>query len=156
MGTWNFDRDRLNAIEQRQKSLEEQIEALQKENALLKAKLPPEKEKKRLISESINNYDKIKELCAVTSDENGQLVHTDSRKLTEQNITVFTQNLMRVFKPMIYAEPHMKKFRIRGTSFESLSEEEYKIACETIEAIIDTLYYAKQKAKELNNGETDT
>jgi hypothetical protein len=156
MGTWNFDRDRLNAIEQRQKSLEEQIEALQKENALLKAKLPPEKEKKRLVSESINNYDKIKELCAVTSDENGQLVHTDSRKLTEQNITVFTQNLMRVFKPMIYAEPHMKKFRIRGTSFEALSEEEYKLACETIEAVIDTLYYAKKKAEELNNGKTNT
>lgn len=156
MSTWNFDRDRLNAIEQRQKSLEEQIEALQKENALLKAKLPPEKEKKRLLSENINNYDKIKELCAVTSDENGQLIHTDNNKLTEQNVTVFTQNLMRVFKPMIYAEPHMKKFRIRGTQFEALSEEEYKIACETIEAVIDTLYYAKQKAKELENGKTDT
>ena len=124
MGTWNFDRDRLNAIEQRQKSLEEQIEALQKENALLKAKLPPEKEKKRLLSENINNYDKIKELCAFTGDENGQLTHTDNNRLTEQNVTVFTQNLMRVFKPMIYSEPHMKKFRIRGTPFEALSEEE--------------------------------
>ena len=156
MGTWNFDRDRLNAIEQRQKSLEEQIEALQKENALLKAKLPPEKEKKRLLSENINNYDKIKELCAFTGDENGQLTHTDNNRLTEQNVTVFTQNLMRVFKPMIYSEPHMKKFRIRGTPFEALSEEEYKIACETIEAVIDTLYYAKKKAKELENGKTNT
>lgn len=47
---------------------------------------------------------------------------------------------------MIYSDPHMKRFRIRGVPFESLSEEEYKIACETIEAVIDILYYAKQKA----------
>jgi hypothetical protein len=155
MGKWNFDRDRLNAIEQRQKSLEEQIEALQKENALLKAKLPPEKEKKRLLSENINNYDKLKELCAVTCDENGQPIHADN-DMTAKNVSVFTQNLMRVLKPMIYNEPHMKKFRIRGTQFESLSEEEYKLACETIEAVIDTLYYAKQKVKELENGKTNT
>jgi hypothetical protein len=144
MGKYNFSAQKFAELERRLEALEAANNELHKENAQLRAKFPADPVPQRCLRNSISNYDKVRELCGYAA-KNGELVKTDDETIIGHNFTVFYQNVARIVAQVCYFEEKMKKSRIRGQNIADFSNNDYTVFAETVEAVVDTLYYAKKK-----------
>lgn len=133
MGTYNFDE-----IMKRIKALEEVNSNLLKENARLRNQVPG----KRNLLKDINNTDKAVELLSVDVKE-GHVIY--SKKKMDARFKTLYQNIFRLILPVCYIDPRTNDNRLQYKFFNELTDNEYRVYVETFEAVIDTLYYAKQK-----------
>lgn len=144
MGKYNFTSLKIAELEKRLSMLEQANDELRKENAELRNNSATTN--KRELARDLTNYDKCIELWGYEIID-GKLTKTDDRRTIANNFATLHQNVARALMPVVYKAEASSKERIRGKSFVSLSEEEYAIFLETLEACIETIYYAKQKAK---------
>lgn len=138
MGKYNFTAQKWAEFEQRLKALESANNDLRKENAALKAQIKP-KAPDRNLSRDINNYDKAGLLFGVPDTES-----------IGNNFATFYRNIFRALNPKINNQKN-GGYRISYIGTQEVTDEEYRIYVETLEAVIDTIYYAKKKME----GETD-
>lgn len=144
MGKYNFSSQRLAELESRLLALEQANNELRKENAQLRKEKTPAKS--RCLLKDINNAEKAKELFGLDCKD-GKLIKAETERRTEVNLGVFYQNLFRALNPTVYVSPKDGRNRIVYTKIQDLTDLEYKIHVETLEACIDTIYYAKRKLK---------
>jgi len=143
MGKYNFRTQEIAEIMSRLEALEKANNELRKENAELRKykQLTPG----RILTCDIKNIDAARELLSYAA-KNGELVKDE--KAFQGNFGVFYQNIFRVLKPCVRIyKGEGKSQNIRYTPINELTDEEYKIYLETLEAVIDTIYYAKTKMK---------
>lgn len=140
MGKYNFSAMKFEELEKRLEALEKSNAELRKENAVLRKR--EYFAKQRIISDDISNYDKAKELFGIKA-ENGKIVPSEDR--TKSNFGVFYQNVFRALNPAVRDYKGIQS--LVYTPITSLTDEEYNIHTETLEAVIDIIYYAKAKLK---------
>lgn len=145
MGKYNFSAMKFEELEKRLEALEKSNAELREENAKLRK--CEYFAKPRVISESISNYDKAKELFGIKA-EGGKIVPCEDR--TRINFGVFYQNIFRALYPAV--RDYNGKQSIVYTPITSLTDEEYKVHTEALEAVIDIIYYAKGKLEGESNG----
>lgn len=140
MGKYNFTSEKFANIERR-------LTELEQENAKLKELLEETKKTEtrpmRNVANDINNFDKAKELFSIWVKDN-KIVKDET--YLKNNFQTFYQNLFRAIYP--YPCDDNKRQKIRYTPVNDLSEEEYGVYIETLEAVIDVVYYANKKIKE--------
>lgn len=144
MGKYNFTSEKFANIERR-------LTELEQENARLKELLETSIEELnkietrpvRNISKDINNFDKAKELFSIWV-KNNKIVKDET--YLKNNFQTFYQNIFRAIYP--YPCEDNKRQKIRYTPVNELSDEKYDIYIETLEAVIDVVYYANKKIKE--------
>lgn len=144
MGKYNFTSLKIAELEKRLSVLEQANDELRKENAELRSNSATTN--KRELARDLTNYDKCIELWGYEIID-GKLTETNDRRTVSNNFATLHQNVARALMPVVYKAEASNKERIRGKSLASLSEEEYAIFLETLEACIETIYYAKQKMK---------
>lgn len=144
MGKYNFTSLKIAELEKRLSILEQANDELRKENAELRNNSATTN--KRELARDLANYDKCIELWGYEIID-GKLTETNDRRTVSNNFATLHQNVARALMPVVYKAEASTKERIRGKSLASLSEEEYAIFLETLEACIETIYYAKQKIK---------
>ena len=143
MGKYNFSAQKWAEIEQRLEALEQANNELRKENAMLRSQAK-EKPLDRLLSRDIGNYDKAVALFAVPDDKN-----------TGNNFATFYRNIFRALNPKVSTFKDGET-RVTYIGTNAVTDAEYRIYCETLEAVIDTIYYAKTKMKgDADNAGTD-
>lgn len=150
MGKYNFTSQRIDEILQRLEALEKANNELRKENAELRKykQLTPG----RILTCDIKNIDTAKALFSY-STKDGELIKDE--KAFKANFGVFYQNIFRALNPAVREYSGKNKSEcLRYTPINTLTEEEYKIYLETLEAVIDTIYYAKTKMKGMNDDGT--
>lgn len=145
MGKYNFTTQRIDEILQRLEALENANNELRKENAELRKhkQLTPG----RILTCDIKNIDTAKELLSYSAKD-GELIKDE--KAFKANFGVFYQNIFRALNPTV-REYSSGLSSIIYTPINMLTDEEYKIYLETLEAVIDTIYYAKTKMKGMND-----
>lgn len=153
MGKYNFRTQEIAEIMSRLEALEKANNELRKENAELRKykQLTPG----RILTCDIKNIDKAKELLSYSAQE-GELIRDE--RAFKANFQVFYQNVFRVLNPCVrkYSDKRHNQ-GIRCTPINELTDEEYKIYLDTLEAVIDTIYYAKTKMKGMSdNGDANT
>ena len=140
MGKYNFTSEKFANIERR-------LTELEQENAKLKELLEESKKTEtrpvRNVANDINNFDKAKELFSIWVKDN-KIVKDET--YLKNNFQTFYQNLFRAIFP--HPCDDNKRQKIRYTPVNELSDEEYNIYIETLEAVIDVVYYANKKIKE--------
>ena len=149
MGKYNFSAMKFEELERRLEALEKANNELRKENARLKKN----GFSARSLFKDISNSDKATQLFSIDIDK-GNVIK--SEKALDSRFKVFYQNIFRILSPCCYTDPKTGAERLQYTFFEQLSDEEYKIHVETLEAIIDLIYYAQiklNKIKEDKNNE---
>lgn len=144
MGKYNFTSQKIAELEKRLSMLEQANDELRKENAELRNNSATTN--KRELARDLTNYDKCVELWGYEIID-GKLTETNDRRTISNGFATLHQNVARALMPVVYKAEASSKERIRGKSLASLSEEEYAIFLETLEACIETIYYAKQKMK---------
>lgn len=144
MGKYNFTSQKIAELEKRLSMLEQANDELRKENAELRNNSATTN--KRELARDLTNYGKCIELWGYEIID-GKLTETNDRRTIANNFATLHQNVARALMPVVYKAEASAKERIRGKSLASLSEEEYAIFLETLEACIETIYYAKQKMK---------
>lgn len=143
MEKYNFTAQKWAEIEQRLEALEQANNELRKENAALRSQAK-EKSLDRVLSRDIGNYDKAIALFAVPDDTN-----------TGNNFATFYRNIFRALNPKVSAFKDGET-RVTYTGTHEVTDAEYRIYCDTLEAVIDTIYYAQMKMKgDANNAGTD-
>ncbi len=143
MGKYNFTAQKWAEIEQRLEALEQANNELRKENAMLRSQAK-DKSLDRLLSRDIGNYDKAVALFAVPDD-----------KTTGNNFATFYRNIFRALNPKVSTFKDGET-RVTYIGTHDVTDAEYRIYCETLEAVIDTIYYAKKKMKgDADNAGTD-
>lgn len=146
MGKYNFSAMKFEELERRLEALEKANNELRKENARLKK----DGYRKRSLFKDISNADKATQLFSVDV-EKGQVIK--STEAFDKRFKVFYQNVFRILNPCCYTDTRTGAERLQYTFFETLSDEEYKIHVETLEAIIDLIYYAQLKLREVKTNE---
>jgi hypothetical protein len=153
MGKYNFRTQEIAEIMSRLEALEKANNELRKENAELRKykQLTPG----RTLTCDIKNIDKAKDLLSYSAQE-GELIRDE--RAFKSNFQVFYQNVFRALNPCVRKYNNERKSEgIRCTPINELTDEEYKIYLDTLEAVIDTIYYAKTKMKGMNdNGNANT
>lgn len=149
MGKYNFSAMKFEEIERRLEALEQSNERLKSENAALRA--ANNFNQARIISSDIKNYDMAQELFGI-APQNGEI--TCCPQAVKKNFQTFYQNIFRAVRPTIRS--YNGGETLVYTPISTLSESEYQIYVETLEAVIDIVYYAKNKMQnakgEKNNG----
>lgn len=135
---------RLAELERKNAELENKYEDLKEENRQLKL---GNFGHERLIMRDITHTDKAKKLFAVAA-RNGEVVN--DAKTIRANFSVFYQNVFRALQPA--CREHKGNYSLKMRNVGDLTEEEYKIYLDTLDACIETIYYAKQK---LQKGEKE-
>ena len=138
MGKYNFSAMKFDEIMKRLEALEEANNNLRKENARLRNQVPS----KRSLLKDINNSDKAIELLSVDVKD-GQVIHSEARM--DARFKTLYQNIFKLILPVCYIDPRTRDNRLQYKFFDELTDDEYRVYVETFEAVIDTLYYAKQK-----------
>ena len=140
MGKWDFSIDQYNRIMARLDELERTNNELRAENAELRrcgsiitSRLP---------LKDINNSEKARELFEVAPVK-GKIVK--SSDMFKSNFQTFYQNVFRALNPAVRAKGENET--IVYTPINTLTAEEYQISIEALEAVIDVIFYAKQKMK---------
>ena len=148
MGKYNFSAMKFNEIEKRIAELEARSAKLEAENRRLREENETLKEKScqgRDLTHEIEDYSKLKALFGLDIVD-GVLMPTDSRTKINANFQTFYVNILRALKP--YVRKNTSKgehYRIVNTPLKDFSNEEWKIAAEMVNAVVDTIYYAKLK-----------
>lgn len=149
MGKYNFDMNRVIEVENRLKELEARSARLEHENGELKKQLAAKPTYERNLVLQVKNYDKIKELFGFFAAKDGKLKATDNRTQIGNNFTTFYTNVLRVLKPYVRKnDSNSSTYRIVSTPQKEFDDKEWGIAVETVEAVVDTIYYAKKKMTE--------
>lgn len=138
MGKYNFSAQRFEEIMQRLEALEQANNELRKENAKLRQQVPV----MRNLIKNINNADKAIELLSIDVKD-GKVIKSELK--FDARFKTLYQNLFKLILPTCYIDPKTNDNRLQYKFFEKLTEEEYNVYVEVFEAVIDTLYYAKQK-----------
>lgn len=138
MGKYNFSAMKFEELEKRLEALERSNEELKRENAVLRA--AHNFNQQRIISNDIKNYDKALELFGI-APKGGKIIPTPDA--FKQNFQVFYQNIFRALNPTIRSNNGREN--LIYTPVSALTEEEYQVYTETLEAVIDIVYYAKGK-----------
>jgi len=140
MGKWDFSIDQYNRIMARLDELERTNNELRAENAELRrcgsiitSRLP---------LKDINNSEKARELFEVAPVK-GEIVK--SSDMFKSNFQTFYQNVFRALNPAVRQKGENET--IVYTPINTLTGEEYQISIEALEAVIDVIFYAKQKMK---------
>lgn len=149
MGKNNFTSyaDVMNRLEM----LEKKCEELRKENASLR--IAQNLRQPRNLFRDIANQDKAKELFGIAAIA-GKVQRDDTN--LKQNFETFYKNVFKILNPNYYYNEKKKSETITYTATSSLTDEEYQIYVETLEAVIDVIYYAQKKMKGENNEFTNT
>lgn len=146
MGKYNFSSAKFAEIEKKLAELEAKCSKLEAENAELKKGKDTPAIRSMLLE--ISNYDKVKELFGYDACS-GELKATESRTKIGANFQTFCTNVLRAIKPYVRkSNSKTSPYRIVGTPQENFSSKEWEIAVETVEAVVDTVYYAKKKMTE--------
>lgn len=128
---------RLAELERKNAELESKYEDLKEENKALRlGNLCHE----RLVMRDITNSDKAKKLFSVAANK-GEIVH--DTKTLRANFSVFYQNIFRALQPA--CREHRGNYSLKMRNIGDLTDEEYKIYLDTLDACIETIFYAKQK-----------
>lgn len=148
MGKYNFSAIKFDEIEKRISGLEARSAKLEAENRRLREENETLKEKScqvRELTREIEDYSKLEALFGLDASD-GILKPTDSRTKINANFQTFYVNILRALKPHVRRNTSKgEHYRIVGTPLTALSDEEWKTAAETINAVVDTIYYAKLK-----------
>lgn len=138
MAKWDFSIEQYNKIMARLDDLERTNQELRAENAELRR--CGSVIASRFPLKDINNADKARELFEI-APSNGKIVK--SSESFKRNFQVFYQNIFRALNPK--ARVNSGNESIVYTPINTLTSEEYQISIEALEAVIDVVYYAKQK-----------
>lgn len=138
MGKYNFSAMKFEEIMKRLEALEEANNNLRKENARLRSQVPS----KRSLLKGINNSDKAIELLSVDVKD-GQVIQSEAKM--DARFKTLYQNVFKLIMPTCYIDPRTKDNRLQYKFFDELTDDQHKVYVETFEAVVDTLYYAKQK-----------
>ena len=149
MGKYNFSAAKFDEILARLDTLEQRNVELAAENARLKAirNIMPV----RIVIDDIGNSESAKQLFSVASHDNEII---KDQKSFKANFQIFYQNIFRALNP--YPRIYKNRETITYTPINTLSEEEYQIHIQTLEAIIDTIFYAKQKLNNIRGDKNDS
>ena len=138
MGKYNFSAAKFAELEQR-------LEALKKENAVLRAKYG-KKEKRRSLLRDLSNADKARAIFRIEA-QGGEIVYSEDAEA--HNFLTFYQNNLRWIAPLAYKNPTSGKERVVYGRLENFTDAEYKVITETLEAIVDVIAYSKEKLEKL-------
>lgn len=148
MGKYNFSAMKFEEIEKRISELEARSAKFEAENRKLKEENAELKEKtalQRNLVDEIEDYSKVKALFGLDATD-GVLKPINSRTKTYSNFQTFYVNILRALKPYVHKNTSKKgEYRIVSTPLKDFSNEEWKIVVETVNAVVDTIYYAKLK-----------
>lgn len=151
MGKYNFSAMKFDEIEKRIAGLEARSARLEAENRRLREENETLKEKScqtRDLTHEIEDYSKLQALFGLDIVD-GVLKPTDSRTKINANFQTFYVNVLRALKPYVRKNTSKgERYRIVSTPLKDLSDVEWKIAAEMVNAIVDTIYYAKIKMTE--------
>lgn len=157
MGKYNFSAMKFDEIEKRISGLEARSAKLEAENQRLRQENDELKGKQRSqvrdMTHEIEDYSKLSALFGLDI-VNGVLTPTDNGTKIYMNFQTFYANVLRALKP--YARKSTSKgesYRIVYTPIKDFSDDEWKIAVETVNAVVDTIYYAKLKMTTLSEAE---
>lgn len=76
---------------------------------------------------------------------NGSFIFDNSSENLNQTFSVFSQTVIRRLLPYAYYDKKADRFYIKNTPIKDMSDEQFEIIAETLEAVIDTMCYAKDK-----------
>lgn len=159
MGKYNFSAMKFDEIERRISELEIRAAKSETENRKLKEENQRLKEKTRQVRDlahEIEDYSKLQALFGFDIAD-GVLITTDSRTKINANFQTFYTNILRALKPIARKnDPKKDSYRITGTPQKDLSDAEWKITVEAVNAIIDTICYAKKKMSDAAPAEAAT
>ena len=151
MEKYNFSAMKFDEIEKRITGLEARSARLEAENIRLREENETLKGKTcqtRDLTHEIEDYSKLQALFGLDIVD-GVLKPTDSRTKINANFQTFYVNGLRALKPYVRKNTSKgERYRIVGTPLKNLSDREWKIAVETVNAIVDTIYYASMKMTE--------
>lgn len=152
MGKYNFSAMKFDEIEKRITGLEASCARLEAENIRLREENETLKGKTcqtRDLTHEIEDYSKLQALFGLDIVD-GVLKPTDSRTKINANFQTFYVNVLRALKPYVRKNTSKgERYRIVGTPLKDFGDAEWKVATEMLNAIVDTIYYAKIKmAKE--------
>lgn len=147
MGKYNFSAAKFAEIEKRLADLEMQNAKLLAENRLLNSTIVKKNPERNLYRE-VKDSSKISSLFGFSAD-GGFLKPTDDQAKTYNNFQTFYTNILRALKPFVREKiTGQAGYRIVGTPINELNDKEWEIVVETMDAIIDTIFYAKVKMGE--------
>lgn len=147
MGKYNFSAAKFAEIEKRLADLEMQNAKLLAENKSLNSMIVKKKPERNLYRE-IKDSSRITSLFGFSADD-GILKPTDDQAKIYNNFQTFYTNILRALKPFVREKViGQAGYRITGTPINEFSDKEWEIVVETMDAIIDTIYYAKFKMGE--------
>ena len=148
MGKNNFTsyQDIVNRLEQ----LERECKELRRENAELRL---TNAKRSRYLFSNISNVDKARKLFGITAI-GGKVVEDETN--LKQNFETFYKNVFKILNPCYYYNDKKMSASIVYTPTSTLTDEEYQIYVETLEAIIDVIYYAQKKMKGEKGDVTNT
>ncbi len=156
MGKYNFSAMKFDEIEKRIAGLEARSAKLEAENRRLREENETLREKScqvRNLTHGIEDYNKLKVLFGLDIVD-GVLMPTDSRTKINANFQTFYVNVLRALKPYVRKNTSKgERYRIVSTPLKDFSDEEWKITVEMVNAIVDTIYYAKIKMTEEGRAE---
>lgn len=147
MGKYNFSAAKFAEIEKRLADLEMQNAKLLAENRSLNSMIAKKNPERNLYRE-VKDSSKISSLFGFSAD-GGILKPTGDQAKTHNNFQTFYTNILRALKPFVREKiTGQAGYRIVGTPINELSDKEWEIVVETMDAIIDTIFYAKVKMGE--------
>lgn len=129
-------------------SLRSGLQSQKRKTANSRKKIRDLKKKTRQVRDlahEIDDYSKIQAFFGFDIVD-GVLITTDNGTKINANFQTFYTNILRALKPIARkTDPKKDSYRITGTLQKDLSDAEWKITVEAVNAIIDTIVYAKKK-----------
>lgn len=148
MGKYNFSAMKFDEIEKKIAELEARSVRLEAENRRLREMNETRKEKTcpvRDLTHEIEDYSKLQALFGFDI-VGGVLKPTKSREKINANFQTFYVNVLRALKPYVRKSTSKgEHYRIVSTPLKDFGDAEWKVATEMLNAIVDTIYYAKIK-----------
>lgn len=157
MGKYNFNYDRIKALETENAklqlnndSLKKAMETLAKEVIALKQQVTgvPGMAKERTFYDCIADRNEIDELFGVRIAEGGDTIIRDNDS-TQKNFMTFARNVIRAVFPAAVTVKRTNSIVIGYKNLRDMSDEEYRIATKLIADCVDLCYKAK---KEIEGG----
>lgn len=146
-GRFDFSAMGFEELVKRLDALEAANEELRKENRKLRESLPD----KRLLLKDMVNGNKAIDLFSVDITNDGQLYKTTDMDTAKKNFVTFYQNVFRALNPEVRPSKTGKNgYALTYKGFTDISDEDYKVYIDTIDACVDIIYYAKQKIEKNN------
>ncbi len=157
MGKYNFNYEKLNALEKENAALRASNEKLRASNEQLCARLDKVEELlgkgrqngRRLIPPHLD-HEKYAELFGLEITAAGELRRSSSLTQMSNWFAAFRQNIMRTILPAVGRCGRKNDgYKLICRELESLTKDEFEIVIETFQSVTDLLFYANNKLNKL-------